>query len=247
MKVLLLGSHCDDIELGCGATLDKHRDDWQVTCFVLSNQGRSGMHADLWKCSLAAFQSLGISNVRFGKYPVGDFRAQRQAIWEELNTINQQVKPDLVFTQEPDRHPDHVVLYRETMRVFRRATVVAYRSSAQSSPDFLHNTLEVISQKNVQAKLRALRWYKVYSAKRYFCPKNVIAQLRVNAIAIDQEFAEAFRLVQQVNLSPLITPAEKGGLGTEVEECAETVASKLDQTQLVPIVHANSRSPSGDR
>jgi hypothetical protein len=91
------------------------------------------------------------------------------------------------------------VLFEETQRNFQQSAVWTYRASPKSCPLFTCNLYEVVSAEDVAAKLEALRHYPMYGKRGYFRPENVEAQLRVNAIPIGEEYAEAFRVVKQIH------------------------------------------------
>lgn len=90
----------------------------------------------------AATKELGIqsSNLVFFDFEVRKFDEQRQAILEELVTLNNTIKPDLVFIpSSSDNHQDHEIIRTEALR----AKIVRYwamnfpGTTAVSAPLFL--------------------------------------------------------------------------------------------------------------
>ena len=88
MKVLFLGSHCDDIELGCGGTIFKHRNDWQITCAVFMTEGSHINYPNLSRHSKDALNILEVKDVRHFNFPVNKHWNHRQKIWEELHALD---------------------------------------------------------------------------------------------------------------------------------------------------------------
>lgn len=194
MKVLILGSHCDDIELGCGGTLHKHHKDWCAHCAVLSS--RPGLEP----VARATLRRLGATETHFRDFVYNDFPSQRQEIWEFLKNFQTAFAPDLVLTQEPDDHQDHETLYRETVRVFRQTTLATYLV-APSLKNFAADTYEGLSGADVAAKKESLAAYRdFYPGKNYLEWANVEAQLRAVGVYPGLEFAESFRTVTRRGL-----------------------------------------------
>lgn len=126
-RVLAIGAHSDDIEIGCGATLlalTRSRPDLDVTWVVLC---ASGDRAEEARSSARRFlASSGRSNVR-----VHDFRdaflpydgAGVKEVFESLKDVD----PQLVFTHtRHDLHQDHRVVCELTWNTFRDHLILEY-------------------------------------------------------------------------------------------------------------------------
>lgn len=192
MRVLFIGCHCDDIELGCGATIHKKKN-WEKTCVILSSTGLKNQHPNLHTLCRAAMLDLGVKDVRFFNFPPSFFPDHRQEIWEVLSKINDEIKPDVVFTQEEDDHQDHTVLAQETRRNFRYSSVIRY-TVMRSCMGFIPNLFVPLSKIDLEAKIKALEHYNIYKNKNFFSSENVEAQLRASGIYLDEEFVEAFQV-----------------------------------------------------
>jgi LmbE family N-acetylglucosaminyl deacetylase len=196
MKALFIGSHCDDIELGCGGTIAKYIGEWQVICLVLSSSSSFWKNPELKDISSASLHSLGVSDVSYSSFQTDCFADQRQDIWELLHVTEKTLKPDIVFTNDRDCHQDHVVVYEETIRNFRgKTTIAAYKPTIRNCSQGIYNYFEVLSKNHVDQKLKALKMYnKLYKDKIYFQEENVLAQMRVYGMFVETEFAESFRV-----------------------------------------------------
>lgn len=197
MKVLVLGSHCDDIELGCGATLFKHRLKWDITCATFATHATK--YGNIENLSRQALSSLGLKDLRYYNFEDGQYWKNRQEIWKTLNDLCEELIPDLVITQLSDQHQDHTVLAEETARNFKKSSIIAYRSSVHCN-DFAGVIFEELTQEQVNAKLRSLSHYVIYTNKIYFKPENVTSVLRVNGMRIESEFAETFNPIRMIGL-----------------------------------------------
>lgn len=127
LKVLCLGAHSDDIEIGCGGlilSLAKGRRPLDATWVVFSAPGtreaeaRRGASAFLKR---AARANVIIKQFRDGHFPFEG--AAVKAVFESLKST----KPDLVLTHyRDDRHQDHRVLSDLAWNTFRDHLVLEY-------------------------------------------------------------------------------------------------------------------------
>ena len=127
-SVLLLGAHCDDIEIGCGGAalyLARRYPDAAVSWVVLSSDAEREREA---RASAGLFlkgvrsASVVIKNFRNGFFPfVG---AEIKDFFEQLKT---QTSPDLIFTHyRNDLHQDHRVISELTWNTFRNHLILEY-------------------------------------------------------------------------------------------------------------------------
>jgi LmbE family N-acetylglucosaminyl deacetylase len=128
LRLLCLGAHADDIEIGCGglilALLDRH-DRVEVDWIVFSaNAGRSRearRSADLF-LKRARRKRIVVKRFRDGFFPY-----QGAKIKTEFEALKRQCRPDLVLTHyRDDRHQDHRVLSDLTWNTFRDHLVLEY-------------------------------------------------------------------------------------------------------------------------
>ena len=196
----MLGSHCDDIELGCGGTLHKHKNDWDVTCVVFMKNADHIEYPNIDLHCEKALEILGIKKVHFFDLPVNNHYSQRQTIWEIMHNFDESINPDLVISQHCDQNQDHRTLCEESMRNFRKSSLVTYCSTVRNCISFDYTNFEILSQSDVDAKLMALNEYYMYKDKPYFKPENVVAFLRSQAVYVEAEFAETFRTVKAFGL-----------------------------------------------
>jgi LmbE family N-acetylglucosaminyl deacetylase len=203
-KVLFLGCHADDIELGCGGTIHKNKDRWLMKCVTLSAssydpRGSLGQHPDIWQSQQKALDLLGVQEMSWFNHKTNFFYEERNDVWLTLNRLKLEFNPDIVFTQASDDHQDHKVLSEETARVFQSRTILEYHI-ARSQRVMAINHYETLSRYDVEAKIDALKEYTMYLNKNYFQPEFIVAQARNNGCYIGVEFAESFRIVQNINL-----------------------------------------------
>src|SRR5687768_4789267 len=110
LDVLAIGSHPDDVELGCGGTLAllaKQGKKVAILHLTRGERGTRGTVEERQQEAEDAAQALGAVEVGFLDCGDGAFRtgeAEEDALIERLRAW----RPDLILAPPPaDRHPDH--------------------------------------------------------------------------------------------------------------------------------------------
>ena len=127
-RVLCLGAHSDDLEIGCGGTLLQLTEGEQpveVTWIVFSGEGRREREArESAQALLARAKSV---DIRVERFRDGFFPAQSAAIKEYFEALKPQVAPDLIFTHyRGDLHQDHRLIGELTWNTFRDHAILEY-------------------------------------------------------------------------------------------------------------------------
>ena len=127
-RILCLGAHSDDIEIGCGGTiltLLQQYPNLSVHWMVFSgDEVRAREARDSAAAFLASAQSthVVVKTWRDGFFPT--FAAQ---IKEEFESLKRSVDPDLIFTHfRNDRHQDHRLICDLTWNTFRNHLILEY-------------------------------------------------------------------------------------------------------------------------
>jgi LmbE family N-acetylglucosaminyl deacetylase len=128
LKVLCLGAHSDDIEIGCGGTILRLIDQYPKCTFhwvVFSAIGvrkAEAQKAAEYFAGPQRLEQLLLKEYRDGFMPfVG---AEIKAAFEELKET---VSPDLILThQRRDAHQDHRLLSELTWNTFRNNFILEY-------------------------------------------------------------------------------------------------------------------------
>ena len=199
-RILFLGAHPDDIELGCGALIAHISGQADLRCVTLSDNQKNPSLSNLVQEHHRSMAVLGVreEDVILRDFETRNFPRDRQAILEFLYELNRDFKPDVVFTHtEADIHQDHDVLRLEALRTFRGVSVLGY-DVLRSSYGFFPNFLVEVTQGDVEKKIAALAEYKTYAEKYYF-DQDVIrsTSIRHGALA-ERPYAEGFDILRIV-------------------------------------------------
>lgn len=199
-RVLFLGAHPDDIELGAGALIAHIVGKTEILCVTLSdNQKNPDLH-DVATEYRRSMRTLGLSdeNAVLGQFETRRFPHARQEILEYLIQINRSFHPDIVFTHtKADIHQDHGTVTEETLRAFRGTTVLGF-DVIRSSYGFFPNFLVEVSEADLEKKIAALAEYKTYSGRYYFDPQLTRATLIRHGALAERPYAEGFDILRVV-------------------------------------------------
>jgi len=192
-KILFIGCHPDDIELGCGGLIQKLPND-KIFAVILSKNNNKPEQKNLMNESTKSLKILGFKtkNIIFKDFKTREFSYSRQEICDYLWTIKKKIKPTCVFTTPNDLHQDHRVCNIETQRVFRDNSIFEY-DLARSTIYEKSIMFVTLGEKEMMVKVKALEQFKTYKNKNYFDKDLILSQARNAGIKQNIKFAEVFR------------------------------------------------------
>lgn len=197
-KLLCLGAHPDDIELGCGAMIANIAGKAEILAVTLSDNQKN---PNLRNVVSELHQSMGVLGVPADHVVVASFETRhfprdRQQILEYLYQINRDHQPDIVLVHtRADIHQDHAVVTEEALRAFRGTTVLGFDVLRSSYGFFPHFLVEVTAA-DVERKVEALAQYKTYSGKYYFAPDVIRSTLIRHGALVERPYAEGFDILR---------------------------------------------------
>ena len=199
-KVLFIGAHPDDIELGCGAFIANIADSTEVLCVTLSDNQKNPALQSVVEEHYRSMAVLGVprDHDRVEAFETRRFPHVRQEILEYLFQLNRQFRPEIVFVHtKADIHQDHNVVTEEALRAFRGITLLGFDALRSSYGFFPHFLVEVTEQ-DMERKVQALMEYNTYGEKYYFDPSVLRATLIRHGALSERPFAEGFDILRIV-------------------------------------------------
>lgn len=158
LRVLFLGAHSDDIEIGCGGTvleLLKARPEAELRWVVWSAPGKRGEEA-----RSAAQRFIGeraTTAVQLHEFRDGFFPVQLEAIKEAFEAVAASFTPDIVFThRREDRHQDHRTTSDLAWNTFRRSLILEYEIPKWDGDLGIPNLFVPLSAHAANEKIRLL-------------------------------------------------------------------------------------------
>jgi LmbE family N-acetylglucosaminyl deacetylase len=121
MKILAVGAHPDDIEIGCSGNLLKYANAGHDVYFFVMTSGEMGGEAEIRKEEQA--RSAKIMNARdlfWGEYNDTKLAAHLNNMISDIEALVKKIQPDFVFVNYgEDTHQDHRVLSRAAVSATR--------------------------------------------------------------------------------------------------------------------------------
>ena len=199
-KVLFIGAHPDDIELGCGAFIANIAGKADLLCVTLSDNQQNPALSRVVEEHRRSMAILGIPPEKdlLETFVTRKFPEMRQEILEYLFRLNRSYQPDIVITHtRQDIHQDHNQTTEEVLRAFRGKTVLGF-DALRSSYGFFPHFLVEVSEQDVQRKVEALSQYTTYNDKYYFDAQVLRATLIRHGALAERTFAEGFDILRIV-------------------------------------------------
>lgn len=199
-RVLFLGAHPDDIEIGCGAFLHNIVDKTEVLCVTLSDNQKN---PDLLRVKNEHHESMKIigvpeNRIILGPFTTRIFQDSRQEILEYFLKFRREFKPDLIFTHsKQDVHQDHNTMTEEALRAFRGITVLGF-DVVRSSYGFFPHFLVEVTEADVNKKIEALAQYKTYQDRYYFNAELTRSIMVRHGALAETPYAEGFDILRIV-------------------------------------------------
>jgi LmbE family N-acetylglucosaminyl deacetylase len=195
-RILCVGAHSDDIEIGCGGTLlrlTQEHPGLEITWVVFSGGGVRTTEAN---ASARDFlKRAGKSHVIVKNFKTSYFPVQLEEIKDFFETLKP-FKPDVVFTHyRDDRHQDHRVLSDLAWNTFRSHVILEYEIPKYDGDLGMPNLYVPISRQLCALKARLLvRHFGSQANKHWFSEDLFQALPRIRGMECDSStrFAEAF-------------------------------------------------------
>lgn len=194
-RILCLGAHCDDIEIGCCGALLKllqtarsHQVCWVVFSKTPTRE-REAVNSANYFLQNADEKSILIKDFRDGFFPYCG--AEIKEFFEKLK---REFSPDVIFTHyRDDLHQDHRTISELTWNTFRNHMILEYEipkyDGDLGSPNFYVALNEEIARKKIAA---IVKHFPSQKENHWFSEENFLSILRVRGIEANTQLAEAF-------------------------------------------------------
>jgi N-acetylglucosamine malate deacetylase 1 len=206
-KILFVGSHTDDVELGAGATLSRAIRDGAEVFVIVFSIARASVPSGKPETTLkdefiASMQSYGLTAdcYKIYDYPVRLFPEHRQRILENLLSVRSSFDPDIIFTHcRQDVHQDHKVVSEECVRAFKNRSILGYEL-IWNNFEFEPGIFIEVSTADIDSKLKALNSYKsqVELARPYFKRELSESAALFRGIQCGRKKTEAFEVIRMI-------------------------------------------------
>jgi LmbE family N-acetylglucosaminyl deacetylase len=195
LRVLAVGSHADDIEIGCGGTLLRlaRTRELDVHWVVLSASDERAAEA---KRSAEAFlEAATSSRIAVEGFRDAFFRYGGE-VKEYFETLKAEASPDLILTHHgSDLHQDHRLVSELTWNTFRDHLILEYEipkyDGDLGSPNVFVHLEDDLARRKVELLLES---FPSQQGRSWFTEDLFMALMRLRGVecASPSGFAEAF-------------------------------------------------------
>lgn len=200
LRILCIGAHSDDIEIGCAGTLLEWLDTrcvLDVTWVVLSAVGVRA--AEARRSAAALLARAKRLDIVLHEFEDGHFPSLYSQIKNALEGLRAaSADPDVILTHRlEDRHQDHRTVAEVTWQTWRNHLILEYEVPKYEGDLGHPNAYVPLSARNGRRKVAHLiRHFRTQRSRSWFSPGTFEALLRLRAIECraDSGFAEAFQL-----------------------------------------------------
>ena len=154
-KILCLGAHCDDIEIGCGGTMIKLAHtlkDAEIRWVVFSSDDRREKEA--LKSAKDFLKDVKKKKIQINRFRNSFFPYYGAEIKEYFEQLAKEFSPDIIFTHfRNDLHQDHRLISELTWNTYRNHLILEYEipkyDGDLGSPNFFVQFDETIRRKKI--------------------------------------------------------------------------------------------------
>src|SRR5258708_4305421 len=196
-RVLCIGAHSDDIEIGCGGTVLRMIEQnkniefyWLVLCSNPQRAKEATRSANAFLKGVKK-KTIVVKDFRDGFLPY--IGAPVKEAFEELKKA---LAPDVIFTPfRHDLHQDHRFVCELTWNTFRNHLILEYEipkyDADLRSPNFFVPLSDAQARKKVKS---LLRYFTTQQNKQWFSEELFygLMRLRATEVASPARYAEAF-------------------------------------------------------
>ncbi len=203
LKVLALGAHCDDIEIGAGGTLLTWAQErpLEVEWVVWTSdavRAQEARESAQWFLSQGQVTPNSLDHIHIHDYAPSFLPQHWSAPQEAFFALRERSQPDVVLTHHRgDRHQDHALVGELTWNTFRDHAILEYEIAKFEGDLVPTNAFVPLSADTLEAKVQAIRRHFASQAnKTWFDEEAFRALPRLRGIECNAStrYAEAFHV-----------------------------------------------------
>ena len=195
LKVLCLGAHCDDIEIGAGGTLLKlfkqykiEQLNWVVFASNETRKKEAQSSAELF------LKDVAHKNITINAFRDGFLPFQGLELKDLFEQMKQKISPDLIFTHyREDRHQDHRIISDLTWNTWRNHAILEYEIMKYDGDLGKPNLFVSLDEEIIEKRNKIiLETFVSQHSKHWFNDSTLRALPCLRGMESATSFAEAF-------------------------------------------------------
>ena len=198
-KILAIGPHPDDIELGCFGTMAKYTQQGHEVNFLVLTKGECGTVDG--NRGTEAKKSADLINAILHMEDLPDrFLSEGPETITIIEKYLEKIQPDRVFIPSPtDTHQDHRAAFNACMVACRTVKEIYAYETPSTSRNFTPNFFVDITE-HIDLKLKAVKIHSSQGGKGYMADRAVkgLAEYRAFDILLNDRYVEGFDIIKVV-------------------------------------------------
>ena len=197
LRMLCLGAHADDIEIGCGGTIFQllhTRPETEVDWVVFTS--RADREREARRAAEAFLENAGAWRVTVHDFEDGFLPYQGNAMKRCFEELKSKCDPDLILTHcEHDRHQDHRLVNELTWNTFRDHAILEYEVPKFDGDLGNPSVFVPLTAETLERKIAILlECYQTQLNKHWFDAETFRALCRIRGVECraPSGYAEAF-------------------------------------------------------
>jgi LmbE family N-acetylglucosaminyl deacetylase len=195
-KILCLGAHPDDIEIGCGGTILRLIEEIPKAQFYWVVFSGDNVRREEARSSAQSFlKGVERKEIVLNQYRDSYFPFVGTEIKDNFEKLKGEFSPDIIFTHYGrDAHQDHRLISKLTWNTFRDSLVLEYEIPKFDGDLSTPNTYVELNESQVEKKIDLiLKHFNSQREKRWFDEETFRSILRIRGIESNSaRYAEGF-------------------------------------------------------
>ncbi len=196
IKVLLLGAHSDDIEIGCGGTVLKLKEHYSyIDCDWIVFSSNKIRKEEGVKSAQKFLKNYDQKMIKFLDFQDAYFEDQIREIKNFFENLKKECNPDIIFTHyRNDLHQDHRIINQLTWNTFRNQLVLEYEIMKYDGDIGNPNVYVSLNNEIVENKVNIImQSFESQKNKIWFSEDTFKAIMRIRGVETNKFlFAESF-------------------------------------------------------
>jgi LmbE family N-acetylglucosaminyl deacetylase len=202
-RVLCVGAHCDDIEIGCtGALLQLQKTIGKLTIDWVVLTGDEARQAEASAAMQLLVEPAFRGELVFGGFPDSRLPSVYGELKEFFGTLHTRFQPDIVFCHERnDAHQDHRLVNEMVWGAFRDHLILEYEIAKWDGDLGTPNAYVPLDKDVLDRKVDVLmQAYGSQRSKDWFTPETFLAIARIRGVECRSRdgYAEGFYIRKMV-------------------------------------------------
>ena len=196
-KVLCLGAHCDDIEIGCGGTILRLVESYpNIVFYWVVFSSNLQREKEAYHSANKFLEKVQEKNIVIKEFQDGFFPFIGIEIKQFFEQLKEDYNPDLILTHSrDDLHQDHRLISDFTWNTFRNHLILEYEipkyDGDLGKPNFFVHLDEEICQEKIKYIIDS---FPSQNNKQWFTEETFLSILRLRGIESNapNKYSEAF-------------------------------------------------------